>query len=359
MPQASEIQPLRLQLTPLQLPESACQPIDAPWIDSGAGGVFGGMETVRSKICQLVLYPGEPCELLVQLENLSRHPLALNLEIEGNIPRNWYRIGGEGNELPPGAKMEIVLYFQLDRDFFENISPQNIRQPLLLDYRGQIQMTYNQIASDSEGRLGKIYQRFAPFQLFIRPRSLYLKFLPDLYREVDFVGRLLKIFEEAFEPDFHIASTLWAYLHPRMASEAMLPFLAHWVGWQFASTLSLQKQRTLIANAIEIYRWRGTRRGLRYYLHLVTDLPLDERLEEAEKHISIQELGGRGFVVGEAAMGQDTIMGGGQPFHFIVRLRAERDRPLDEKLIRQIIDREKPAFCSYELYLEAENHAEN
>ncbi|WP_204104501.1 MULTISPECIES: phage tail protein [Spirulina sp. CCY15215] len=355
MPQASETQPLQLQLTPLQISENVCQPIDTPWTDSDKIGFFGGMKTVENKICELVLYPGEPCELLVQLENISRHALALNLEIEGNFPSNWYRVGGEGNELPPGAKMEVVLYFQLDRRFFEDISPDKIGQPLVLDYRGQIQVSYNELSNSTdanEARLGKIYQQFAPFQLFVRPRSLYLKYLPDLYREVDFVGRLLKIFEEAFEPDFNTASTLWAYLHPRTAPEAMLPFLAHWVGWEMTPILSLKKQRDLIAKAIEIYRWRGTRRGLRYYLHLFTDLPLDEHLEEKDKHISILELGGRGFVVGEAGIGEDTIMGGGQPFHFIVCLRYPGDRPLDEKLVRKVIEQEKPAFCTYDLYLE-------
>ena len=350
MTQASEIQPLRLQVNSLQIPENTAQPVDVVWSDSVKVGLFGAaMGALKEDICELVLYPGEPCELLVKLENLGSYPLVLDVEVEGNFPRSWYRMGGEGNELPVGSKMEIVLYFQLDGDFFENITPQNRGKSLTLDYRGQIQVTYR-VGSMA----GKLYQQFAPFQLFIRPRSLYMGFLPSIYREIDLVPRILKIFETAFEPDFNIASTLWAYFNPRTTPEAMLSFIAYWVGWELTPVLSLKRQRAMIANALEIYRWRGTRRGLRFYLHLFTGLPLDEDLSEEEKHISIQELGGRGFIVGEAQMGQDTIMGGGQPFHFILRLRYDRDRPLDENLIRKIVDQEKPAFCTYELYLEEE-----
>jgi len=60
---------------------------------------------------------------------------------------------------------------------------------------------------------------------------LYAKFLPAIYQELDFVGRFLKIFEQAFEPAVNSLDTLWAYLDPTTAPQGLLPFLAHWVGW--------------------------------------------------------------------------------------------------------------------------------
>jgi hypothetical protein len=86
-------------------------------------------------------------------------------------------------------------------------------------------------------------------------------------------------------------------------------------------------------------------------LHLYTDLPLDEDLPEAEKHISIEEIFTRGFVMGETLIGTDSMLGGGRPFHFIVRLRPEPDRRIEERLVRDILDREKPAFCTYDLLI--------
>ena len=32
------------------------------------------------------------------------------------------------------------------------------------------------------------------------PHSAYMEFLPVLYREVDFIGRFMKIFEQAYQP---------------------------------------------------------------------------------------------------------------------------------------------------------------
>jgi phage tail-like protein len=144
---------------------------------------------------------------------------------------------------------------------------------------------------------------------------------------------------------------IWAYLDPLMAPESLLPFLAYWVGWEIDPHLSLAQQRYLIRYAIELYRWRGTRRGLRFYLYLYTNLPLDEHLPEDEKHISIQEVFSQGLVLGRSRLGEDTSVGGGQPYHFIVKLRPDYPNQIDERLVRKIIEQEKPAFCTYDLYI--------
>ena len=117
--------------------------------------------------------------------------------------------------------------------------------------------------------------------------------------------------------------------------------------------LSLTRQRYLIRQAIKLFRWRGTRLGLRLYLHLYTDLPLDEHLPEEEKHISIQEVFTQGFVLGLSSLGDDAIVGGGRPYHFIVRLRPDPGHFVEEKLVREIIEQEKPAFCTYELFIDS------
>jgi phage tail-like protein len=85
------------------------------------------------------------------------------------------------------------------------------------------------------------------------------------------------------------------------APEALLPFLAHWVAWPIDRRWDTKQQRRFIRNAVELYRWHGTRQGLRFYLHLYTELPLDEDLPEAEKHISIEEIFYAGFCDGRNA----------------------------------------------------------
>ncbi len=161
----------------------------------------------------------------------------------------------------------------------------------------------------------------------------------------------MKVFEQTFEPTVDAFEAMWAYLDPLTAPEALLPFLAHWVGWDLLSTIPIARQRYLIRNAVSIYRWRGTKKGLRFYLHLYTGLPLDEDLPERAKHISIEEAVGDGFILDRANLGEDTVLGGGRPYHFTVRLRSTPAIPLNETLIRQIIEAEKPTWCTYDLYL--------
>lgn len=343
MTQTRDIFPIRMQLTAMKMPEGRHQAIAASHDQRSPIHLTAPTEATAPQDCTLVIYPGEPSELLVRLENLTADPLRVDLDVTGNFPAQWCQVGGEGNEIPPAGRMEVVLYFQVDADFFESPLGRLPKTPLQLDYAGQFVATYTTAAG------GQPTQQSADFQVLVRPRSLYLDFLPDVYREVDFVGRFLKIFEQAFEPDVQILNSLWAYLHPRTAPDALIPFLAYWVGWPLTPQLSLATQRRLIAGALQLYRWRGTRRGLRYAIHLFTGLPLE--VEEGEPQIQITELGGRGFVMGETRLGREATMGGGQPYHFVVELRAPPSAPLDLDLVRKVIEQEKPAFCSYELYV--------
>jgi phage tail-like protein len=330
-------QSFSLQLTPMQIPEAA--PASEVMI------AWQGTEISTDPNLSLLLCPGEPSEMVVQVKNLERNHLQLSLEVEGDFPAHWCRVGTEGSEILAGQQMDAVLYFQIAADFFEqhdSLSP--YEKILKLDYQGRL------VVHSIEPNTGRRQIEFAAFKLYLRPRSLYLQHLPDIYQEIDFVGRFLKIFEQAFEPAVNSLDSLWAYLDPVTAPQRLLPFLAHWVGWQPESYLPLNRQRDLIRHAMQIYRWRGTRRGLRFYLHLATGLPLDDHLEcEENKHIAISESFHRGFILGEACLGQDATLGGGRPYHFSVQISVDNFDPVSERLVRSVIEQEKPAFCTYDL----------
>ena len=300
---------------------------------------------------QLRLRPGEASELVVQITNPGDRPRQISYTLSGDFPRDWCRVGGiEGREILPRQQMSLVLYFQVELDFFEKHDAIRPGGKLALDYRGQLQ-----IASLMPGQ-AKQETQICPFRLHIRPDSLYLNFLPDFYREVDLIGRLLKIFELGFEPAVQTLDTLWAHLNPLTAPQSMLDFLAHWVGWPSDVPWDVNTQRQLIRRAMLLYRLRGTMRGLRLYLHLYTGLSLDQPdTPEEERQIQIQEVFDDDFIVGQARLGVDTILGGGRPYHFIVRLRSPQPDRLDRRLIHTIIQQEKPAFCSYDMSIEAIN----
>lgn len=333
MTQAGSRPTLAVQLISMQSPEAA----------NSAASALSGSGTHERAANDLLLHPGEPGEMLVKLENSGDRSVRWQMVVQGDFPSDWCDWHQEQpKELAPNQKEDITLRFRVPDTFFEDRwSLSRDRPRLQVDYQSQI---YVYTAEGTQQPIG-----YQVFNLCVRPRSSYINFLPALYRHVDFVRRFVTIFEQAYDPAVQTVDVLWAYLDPLTAPEALLPFLAHWVAWPLDSRWELKQQRRLIRNAIALYRWHGTRRGLRFYLHLYTGLPLDDDLPEAQKHISIEEIYSTGFVVGTTSLGQDSMLGGGRPYHFLVRLRCDRPDQVDERLVRDIIEREKPAFCTYEL----------
>lgn len=333
--------PLSIRITPMQMPEASPQGVPESTLWAGQIGLDRGSSH------QLLLHPGEPSELVVQLENCGRHPLQVQLQVEGDFPPGWCLVSLEGQTLEPRQRMEAVLYFLTPADFFENQALTYPGQSLQIDYQGRLYVQYTTQQSSQENSPPDPPQsEGVTFSLHLRPHSQYLDFLPDVYREIDFMGRFLTLFEQAFEPIGQTLDVMWAYLDPLTAPEAMLPFLASWVAWPTDSRWSSNRQRRLIRHALEIYQWRGTRRGLQLFLHLYTDLPLDDA------HIQIIESKGQGFTFGDAKLGEETHLGGGKPYHFTVRLCPFSEQSIDEALVRTVIEQEKPAFCTYDLVVE-------
>ncbi|HAC65216.1 MAG TPA: phage tail protein [Cyanothece sp. UBA12306] len=276
----------------------------------------------------------------------------------------------------PHEEINIIIQWKIPIDFFEfRENPKNCSNGngLKLDYKGYflnfyqlslshypllfflllflIQNQINSLALLFIKKFIKYNNSQIEFNLYVRPDSLYLSFLPDIYKQIDFIGRFLNIFEQTFEPDVNTLDNLWGYFNPMLTSETFLPFLSHWVGWKLTPLLSLSQQRYLVSQAIELYKWKGTRYGLRLYLHLCTNLPLDENLPEAEKHISIEETFGKRLTLGSSQLGLQTRIGGGKIHHFKVTLKTLKYLVINESLIHQIIEQQKPAFSTYELII--------
>lgn len=339
---------LGLNLTPMRVPEAVPVPATVG-IDGhrtkGIVDVTSERVGEGARSTDLLVRPGEPSELVVHLTNSGDRPLNVEILVEGDCPPQWYSLALESSQVQPRQRVALVAIFSVPLDFFEHQAPLHQGGRQRLDYRVHLRVPAYELGS------GRQVQEFATVNLAIRPPSLYLNFLPDLYREVDAIGRLLAIFEQAFEPSVHALNTMWAHLDPLTAPEALLPFLAHWVGWTSDARWSVQQQRRLIRRAVEIYRWRGTRRGLRLYLHLYTGLPLEDAPGRLPT-IEIQDQPPGGLSLGDGQLGINAIIGGGRPFHFTVTLRPPADMPLDESLMRTIIEQEKPAFCTYDLAIQ-------
>lgn len=339
MIQSRSISKVKIDLIPMLIPEAL----------PGVALAFTGAESLDVIAGHsLLLHPGQTSEMIVQVQNLTENPLQLDLKIKGDFPASWCQIGTEGSEIAPRDMMQAVLYFQVPLTFFEDHSAiiPGKKDRLDLNFRCSVHLYLD------PGTERQKIETSDEFSICIRPWSTYMEFLPLLYREVDFIGRFMNIFEQAYQPAIDSFNTMWANLDSLTAPQALLPFLAHWVGWQLDYSWELQPQRRLIRRAVELYQWRGTRKGLRLYLHLYTGLPLDENIpNENDKHISITEPFGDSFTLNEAVLG-NAVLGGGRAYHFVVRLRSTNSNTLHEALIRRIIEQEKPAFCTYELSIE-------
>lgn len=175
----------------------------------------------------------------------------------------------------------------------------------------------------------------------VKLRSSYLEYLPALYQDDDFMGQFLLIFESILKPIEHTVNNIPYYFDSLMTPEPVLPWLAAWVDLTLDDACPPECRRELIGEAAELYRWRGTRRGLTEYLRIYTG-----STPEISEYIAGMKLDP------ETALGVDTRLGSsGEGHHFTVTLELEADSPIDTGHIRRIIDAQKPAHTVYTLQL--------
>ena len=168
--------------------------------------------------------------------------------------------------------------------------------------------------------------------------SKYLKYLPAIYSDHEFMGRFLKIFEDIYNPIEHMVNNINLHLDPKTAPDDFLPWLASWVDLTLDENWPVEKRRQLIASAVELYQWRGTRRGLREHLRIYT----------GAEPIITEHFGG--IRLGEQSkLGWNTILGDGLDHCITVTLEVDDPMSLDSEKVNTIIEAEKPAHVGYEL----------
>ena len=96
--------------------------------------------------------------------------------------------------------------------------------------------------------------------------------LPALYQDDGFAQRLTAAFDEALAPVLYVLDSLEAYFDPRLAPDDFLAWLGRWLGLAFDETWPLERRRTFVARAVELYRRRGTLSGLAEELELSTGI---------------------------------------------------------------------------------------
>lgn len=180
--------------------------------------------------------------------------------------------------------------------------------------------------------------------LWMEQRSRLLQFLPGIFSEGEessFLARYLLIFETIFDSVDLTIGQLPSYFAADSAPEEFLPWLASWVGLVLDEGWPLERRRAVLANAMELHRWRGTVRGLTEHLLLYTG----ERPEIVER--------GAGLKLGsKSRLGHQTVLGrGDRSNHFSVILRVPDPSTFDRNRIRTVIEAQRPAHTTYALFV--------
>ncbi len=173
--------------------------------------------------------------------------------------------------------------------------------------------------------------------------SRLLDYLPASFRDDPLMGQFLLIFESILNPIEYTVDNMALFFDPRMTPESVLPWLASWVDLVLDPSWPLERRRELVKNASDLYRWRGTRRGLSEYLRIYTGS--SPTILEYIPGMILDE---------ETHLGVNTVLGSsGTGHHFTVIIENPLDSRIDVKVVRDIIESQKPAHTIYTLEIKA------
>jgi phage tail-like protein len=184
-------------------------------------------------------------------------------------------------------------------------------------------------------------------------KSSYLDYLPGIYRETDFIGRFLKIFEKILtgiddgvvfghQGIEQLLDNIGDYFDAESAPSEFLEWLAGWVALEMPGDWPEEVKRNLIPEIVQLYKKRGTLEGLEAFLKIYAGpgVIIDEWLHPFQIGVT-------------STIDQSTALDGGPPDYFkvtVVLPEPNVDLKIKkEKEVRAIIDREKPAHTYYDL----------
>lgn len=221
--------------------------------------------------------------------------------------------------------------------------------------------SYEQFNSvvEQEPTPGKMIYEGAPVTLWVARRGI-TEHLPAIYRRSDALGSNLVrdvcfILEHMFGSLLETLDERHRFYDPYECPPEFLPWLASWTALLLDMDWPEDKQRAIVKRAVDLYRIRGTKRGLALFLRLFTGL--EPIIEE-----NIWPF--RGFRVGvDARLGIDSVVLPpvelSRTFVVTMPVRFTEVTPDQVVRIHQIIQMEKPAHTHYYLrFLEEEGDVE-
>lgn len=200
------------------------------------------------------------------------------------LPPAWYSLSPSTLELSPGAAQKVRLI----------VHPPHVD----LEAPGRRFVITIEATCGTRRLVGR------PGSLQINPPAWsthgkrMLGYLPRVFRDDDFLGRFLLIFQSILDPIEQRIDASDYYLDPTITPPDFLPRLAQWLGVTLGPDMSLPSQRELVRRAGELHRWRGTLWALREEI----------ALRAGVRPLIVENFGG--LRLGhDAAMGINTTLG--------------------------------------------------
>ena len=155
--------------------------------------------------------------------------------------------------------------------------------------------------------------------------------LPAVYQRYDFTRRFMGSFNGVLAPIVCVLDNISSYFDAQECPADFVPWLAEWVGVALDENWPTERQRVLVARAGDLYRWRGTVRGLKELISIYTG---------AEPEI--EESGGAAWSATPGA----KMPGSAKP-KLVVRIRVGEGSTVDPKRVDTIVRSAKPAHLPH------------
>jgi phage tail-like protein len=157
--------------------------------------------------------------------------------------------------------------------------------------------------------------------------------LPALYQQEPFVQRFVSGFDDALAPVFCTLDNFAAYLDPALAPADFLAWLGAWLGVALDESSSRSQQRRLLERAGDLYRWRGTTRGLSELIELTTGV--------------VPEIVESGGVTWSAGPDQPASSPADPLLVVRVRMPAEAGDGVDRRRLEALVAAARPAHVPF------------
>src|SRR5947209_15485131 len=190
-------------------------------------------------------------------------------------------------------------------------------------------------------------ERVIKVEIATRP---WIQFLPGVYQDADeenadFLQRFLLVSAHLTIGIEERLEYLHEFFDPRLTQAGFLPWLAGWLAMPLLEGWDEEKRREIIQRVPELYRLRGTARGLKLALRLFAGV--DAGIHEGEWPYP-------GLVIGKSStIGEDTVLS--PPVFesqcFTVELPNQRGEVSRQRLrtVQALVENEKPAHAQYAL----------